>query len=133
MQAQLASNITFHQARVKKQTWRPARGEQGSNCSLSHHRNSVYRRIGKDNGIHPAESNFTEYSTGHEESAKARTKAHKVHTLGFSYLALSFHYILRKVKAFCGGFLGGVANESMVGNEAPMLDPYFSIPVLPHP
>ncbi|KAI9092313.1 hypothetical protein K1719_027813 [Acacia pycnantha] len=70
MQAQLASNITFQQARGKEQTRRLARGEQGSNCSLSHHHNSVYRRIGKDNGIHPAESNFTEYSTGHEESVK---------------------------------------------------------------
>lgn len=123
MQAQLASNIKFQQARGKEQTRRPARGDH----------NSMYRRIGKDNGIHPAESNFTEYSTGHEENAKGRTKARKVHTPGFSYPALSFHYIVRKVKAFYGGFLGGVASESMVGNEAPMLDPYFSIPVLPHP
>ncbi|XP_054825306.1 uncharacterized protein LOC129322883 [Prosopis cineraria] len=132
MQAQLASNITFQQARGKELIRRAASRERAP-CSLSHRHNSLYHRIGNAKGTHPAESSLTEYSTEHEECAKGSIKAPKTHQLGFSYLALSFHYIVRKVKAFYNGFLGGVASESMMGSEASTLEPYFSIPVLPHP
>lgn len=134
MQAQLASNVTSEQARYR----RAAYGERGSNCSLSHRQNYGYHRIG--NGTRqPAESNFTKHCTGREKIAKGSPKrgpqqAQKFHQLGFSYLASSFHYILRKCKAFYNGFLGDVAStDSGMGSEAPMVDPYFSIPVLPQP
>lgn len=94
MQAQLASNITLQGARGKKL--------KGRISHHHHHHISVHHQLSNDNDIHLAESNFKEYRTKSEESAKGRTKATKVHKLGFSYFPLSFRNILRKVKAFYG-------------------------------
>ncbi|KAJ1396858.1 hypothetical protein SESBI_32250 [Sesbania bispinosa] len=70
---------------------------------------------------------------GPEKGAKrskklAQQHAQKLHRLGFSYLASSFLYIVTKVKAFYNGF----PSESRMGIEAPMAEPYFSVPVLPY-
>ncbi|KAK7252569.1 hypothetical protein RIF29_36616 [Crotalaria pallida] len=112
-------------------------GERGSfnNCSsLSHRQKSYgYHRIRNQHSAIQPEGSFKEHNMGHEKGAnkrKGRQQAQKLHTLGFSYLATSFIYLVTKVKAFYNGFLGDAASESI---EAPMTtETYFSIPVLPN-
>ncbi|KAF7829123.1 hypothetical protein G2W53_020287 [Senna tora] len=143
-QAQVAISVTCRgQKLIQSNAGAANYGERGSNCTLSHRQNYCYHRIGNSHR-HPApESNFTQHTSGRagKSSEKSSTKqgrqAPMLHHLGFSYLASSFHYILRKVKAFYNGFLGDPATESRIASstsEAPMVEPYFSIPVvLPHP
>lgn len=138
MQAQVASNVICWQAKGQKLMQNSAAYEErGGNSSLFHRQNcGYYHRIG-NGSHHPAKSIITEHCTEREKSAKGSTKggrqAPMLHYLGFSYLASSFHYLLRKVKAFYNGFLVEVSSESRMGSEAPMVEPYFSIPVLPQP
>jgi len=114
-------------------------GERGSKPTLSRRKSHGYRRIEKNSIIYPEESNFKEHKnkgSSHEKGAKRSTnlaQAQKLHRLGFSYIATSFLYIVIKVKAFYNGFLGDVASESrMTRIDAPMAEPYFSVPVIPN-
>ncbi|KAI4314591.1 hypothetical protein L6164_027481 [Bauhinia variegata] len=108
--------------------------------------NEAYRERGRKKSSPPSLQNFAyhcirnsselETNLGHAEAAKRSSKrsprAEKLHQLGFSYLESSFRYILTKVKAFCNGFLRDSGIESAMGSEAVMVEPYFSIPVLPN-
>ena len=114
-------------------------GERGSKPTPSRRKSNGYRRIEKNSIIYPEESNFKEHKnkgSSLEKGAKRSTnlaQAQKLHRLGFSYIATSFLYIVIKVKAFYNGFLGDVASESrMIGIDAPMAEPYFSVPVIPN-
>lgn len=115
-------------------------GERGSDCTLSHRQSYGYNRIRNHSGTpQDFEGNFKEHSMVRDKGAKlsiklGRQQAQKLHRLGLSYLASSFLYIVTKVKALYNGFLGDVASEvprNMV-TEAPMTEPYFSVPVLPN-
>ncbi|GAU15788.1 hypothetical protein TSUD_236040 [Trifolium subterraneum] len=116
-------------------------GERGSKKTLSRRKSYRYNRI-ENSIIYPEDhGNFNKDNNNKGGSldqkgakhSKNLTQAQKLHRLGFSYLATSFLYIVIKVKAFYNGFLGDVASESrMMGIEAPMAEPYFSVPVIPN-
>ncbi|KAI4327923.1 hypothetical protein L6164_020332 [Bauhinia variegata] len=107
--------------------------ERGRKTSPSNHQNYAYHRI--LNSSEP-ETNFRQdngHAKGGKHSSTRSQAADKPHQLGFSYLASSFRYIIMKVKAFYNGFLGDSSNESAMGSgEAPVVEPYFSVPVLPN-
>lgn len=110
---------------------------RGSGYTLCRRQTYEYHRIENSRSIHPEEGSlFKEHSN--IKGAKRGTnniarqlQAQKLHRLGFSYLTTSFIYLVTKVKVFYNGFLGDVATESKMGSiEAPMGEPYFSVPVL---
>lgn len=136
MASQLVSDVRCQRLMHRAASY----GERGSCCSLSRRQSYGYHRIGNhSSGIQP-EGNFKEHNMGREKGSAnkrntkpGRQQAQKLHTLGYSYIASSFLYIVTKFKAFYNGFLGDVGGESRRGTiEAPMtVDAYFSVPVLP--
>lgn len=52
--------------------------------------------------------------------------------LGLWYMASSISYILRKAKVFNNQCCRDAFKDSRMGNQAMLVDPYFSIPVIPH-
>ncbi|KAE9596862.1 hypothetical protein Lalb_Chr16g0380541 [Lupinus albus] len=108
--------------------------KRGSVCSqLSHPQSYEYHRIEYHSAIQ-VEGNLNKNNNmGCDEKGAnkhiGRQQVQMLHTLGFSYLASSFIYIITKVKAFYNGFLGDAASESI---EAPITETYFSVPVIPN-
>jgi hypothetical protein len=109
-------------------------GERGSKQTLSRRKSYRYNRI-ENSIVYPEDHDTFKGSLDQKGAKRSKnlTQAQKLHRLGFSYLASSFLYIVIKFKVFYNGLLGDVASESrMMGIEAPMAEPYFSVPVIPN-
>ncbi|KAM7490799.1 hypothetical protein LguiA_033720 [Lonicera macranthoides] len=129
MAFQLPTLAGFHNSSNQKYMLVPSSESKITNIPLSRSENLPYKRarnraICKNGGQEKERAETGKVQRGHSAQYNGRTSVW--------IFASSFGYMLKKVKAaFYNKFCFGVVENQMVGNEASLVDVYFSIPVVP--